>query len=102
MEGIYLIPHIQPHNFTKVEINVPVDLAHLFRNKNLNLEQLALLLYPQIQDGEISNGKAAEALGISKPELLDFYGELGLPYFNMTEEELDKDIQTLRNLRRSS
>ena len=59
-------------------------------------------LYPQIQDGEISNGKAAEALGISKTELLDFYGELGLPYFNMSAEELEHDIQVLKNLTHSS
>ena len=82
---------IQPTNYTKVEISVPVELAYLFKNKNLSLEQLAL-------DGEISNGKAAEVLGTSKTELLDFYGELGLPYFNMTEEELKHDIQVLKTL----
>ena len=94
--------HIQPKNYANVEISVPVELAYLFDNKNLSLEQLALLLYPRIQDGEISNGKVAEILGISKTELLDFYGELGLPYFNMTEEELEHDIQILKNLRHQS
>jgi len=97
-----LIPRICPSNFESVEVNVPTELAHLFKDKNLKLEQLALLLYPQIQDGEISNGKAAEALGISKTELLDFYGELGLPYFNMSAEELEHDIQVLKNLTHSS
>ena len=90
---------IQPKNYTKVEISVPSELEYLFKNKNLSLEQLALLLYPHIQDGEISNGKAAEVLGTSKTELLDFYGELGLPYFTMTEEELEHDIQVLKKLR---
>ena len=93
---------IQPKNYTKVEISVPVDLAYLFKNKNLSLEQLALLLYPHIQDGEISNGKVAEVLGTSKTELLDFYGELGLSYFNRTEEDLEHDIQVLKNLRYES
>ena len=81
---------------------MPVELAYLFKNKNLSLEQLALLLYPHIQDGEMSNGKVAEVLGTSKAALLDFYGELGLPYFNMTEEELEHDIQVLKNLRYES
>ena len=93
---------IQPKNYTKVEISVPVELAYLFNNRNLSLEQLALLLYPYIQDGEMSNGKVAEVLGTSKAALLDFYGELGLPYFNMTEEELEHDIQVLKNLRYES
>ena len=93
-----MLASIQTTNCTKVEISVPAELAYLFKNKNLSLEQLALLLYPHIQDGEMSNGKVAEVLGTSKAELLDFYGELGLPYFNMTEEELEHDIQVLKNL----
>ena len=49
---------IQPKNYTKVEISVPSELEYLFKNKNLSLEQLALLLYPHIQDGEISKKKS--------------------------------------------
>ena len=102
MEVKILQARIQPKNYTKVEIRVPAELAYLFKNKNLSLEQLALLLYPHIQDGEISNGKATEVMGTSKMELLDFYGELGLSYFNRTEEDLEHDIQVLKNLRYES
>ena len=61
-------------------------------------QQTALLLYPYIAHGDISNGKAAELLGMSKTELLDMFGEMGIPYFDITEEELEQDLQTLTNI----
>ena len=61
-------------------------------------QQTALLLYPYIAHGDISNGKATELLGMSKTELLDMFGEMGIPYFDITEEELEQDLQTLTNI----
>ena len=58
-----------------------------------------MLLYPYIAHGDISNGKAAELLGTSKTELLDMFGEIGIPYYKQTTEELDSDIQVLRKLK---
>ena len=63
------------------------------------LNRLLLLPYPYIANGDISNGKAAELLGMSKTELLDMFGSMGIPYYTQTSEELDNDIQVLRNLR---
>lgn len=82
----------------KLEIDIPVQLLPLFNNEKLKQKQTALLFYPSIQNGNISSGKVAEVLGIYKSELLDIYGELGLPYFDLTEEELDKDLQTLTKI----
>ena len=86
------------NNKAKIEFDIPVQLAHLFSNKDLKLKQIALLFYPYIQSGDISSGKVAEILGINKFDLLDLYGELGLPYFDLSEEELEKDLQTLTNI----
>lgn len=86
------------NNRAKIEFDIPVQLAHLFNNKDLKLKQIALLFYPYIQNGDISSGKVAEFLGINKLDLLDLYGELGLPYFDISEEELEKDLQTLTSI----
>ena len=86
------------NNKAKIEFDIPVQLAHLFNNEDLKLKQIALLFYPYIQGGDISSGKVAEILGINKFDLLDLYGELGLPYFDLSEEELEKDLQTLTNI----
>lgn len=84
---------------TRIEIDVPVHLVPYMNRKEDYLKRYALLIYPCIQSGEISHGKAAEILGMRKNELLDIYGELGIPYYNQTGEELNHDIQVLKNLR---
>ena len=63
------------------------------------LERNAMILYPYIRKGIISHGKAAEILGIFKMDLITLYGNLGLPYIEMTNEELDKELETVRYLK---
>ncbi len=40
----------------------------------------------------ISHGRAAEILGISKWELIQLYGRMGLAYFNMDISEVEKEV----------
>ena len=47
---------------------------------------------------KISNGRAAEILGISKLDLIDLYGKMGFCYFDQTMDELDKDLETFESL----
>ena len=61
--------------------------------EEIDFKQRALLLYPFIQNGTISHGKAAEILGISIWSLIQLYGSLGIPYIDMSEEELHEDIK---------
>jgi predicted HTH domain antitoxin len=71
-------------------------------SKEFQIKQTALLLIPYIQDESISHGKAAEILGINKLDLIDYYSELGIPYFNLSIEEFESDLVTLRSLSGSS
>ena len=87
-------------NNVKFELEIPATLVPYMKHDEFKSKQTALLLYPYIANGDISNGKAAELLGISKTELLDMLGEMGIPYYNQNSEELDNDIQVLKNLRR--
>ena len=59
----------------------------------------ALLLYPYIINQTISHGYAAELLGIRKSELIDIYDNLGYSYFDMTMDDLDKEIETYRKIK---
>ena len=63
------------------------------------LERNAMILYPYIRKGIISHGRAAEILGIFKMDLITLYGKLGLPYVEMTDEELDEEMETVRHLK---
>ncbi|MBP3476672.1 MAG: UPF0175 family protein [Lachnospiraceae bacterium] len=58
----------------------------------------ALFLYPSIVNNTISHGRVAELLGMSKMELIELYGRLGIPYLNMTDEEFEEEVQTVKRI----
>lgn len=51
---------------------------------------LATRLYEQ---GKLSLGQAAELAGYSKRTFMELMGDYGVSIFNLTEEELLKDVQ---------
>ena len=69
------------------------------RSEEDQLERNAMILYPYIRKGIISHGRAAEILGIFKMDLITLYGKLGLPYIEMTDEEQDEELETVRHLK---
>ncbi len=85
-------------NMVTVQLEIPEDMIP-FVNNNNKLRQNAILLYPYILDKTISHGRAAEILGISKLDLIDLYADLGFPYFDLTMNELDKDLETFHSLK---
>ena len=89
----------QTVELTTVALEVPVDMAPYINREADRLKQYALLLYPYVQAGDISRGRAAEILGMHKLDLIELYGEMGLPYFQETPEELLKDLETLKKLK---
>lgn len=85
-------------NMVTVQLEIPEDMIP-FVNNNNKLRQNAILLYPYILDKTISHGRAAEILGISKLDLIDLYADLGFPYFDLTMNELNKDLETFHSLK---
>lgn len=83
-----------------VEIKVPEEMVPFIsaKNKHDEIERNAMLLYPYVQKGMVSFGKAAEILGIHKLDALDLYGELGLAYFDQTADALEEDLETFQQL----
>ena len=86
--------------YTTVEIKVPEDMEPFIIKDDSKdaLLRNALLLYPYILNKKISHGKAAEILGIHKLELIELYGKLGFSYFDNIMENLDKDMETFKQL----
>lgn len=86
--------------YTTVEIQIPEAMEPYIVNENKNaaLQRNALLLYPYILKKTISHGRAAEILGIHKLDLIEIYGQMGFCYFDQTRDELDKDLDTFREL----
>ena len=68
-------------------------------NKDEQLKVNAMILYPYIQQGMISHGKAAEILGIFKIDLITLYGKMGLSYIDMSEDEIEEELKTVKYLK---
>lgn len=84
-----------------VSLEMPEKLVSFAKpsSEEEQLERNAMILYPYIRKGIISHGRAAEILGIFKMDLITLYGKLGLPYIEMTDEELNEEMETIRHLK---
>ena len=84
-----------------VNVEIPEEMASLVlsANKEEQLKRNAMMLYPYVHDGIISHGRAAEMLGIYKIDLITLYGRLGIPYIEMTDEEIEKELSTVQSLK---
>ena len=83
-----------------VKMNVPVDMAPYLSEEDMNMTfaRNAMMLYPLIQNLTISHGRAADILGVHKIDLIEFYGSMGIPYLNQTEEEFLSDLSTIEKV----
>ena len=84
-----------------VNVEIPEEMASLVlsANKEEQLKRHAMMLYPYVHDGIISHGRAAEMLGIYKIDLITLYGRLGIPYIEMTDEEIEEELSTVQSLK---
>ena len=89
-------------NMTTVSFDVPTELADLLnRSSQDQFERNAMLILPFVQNQTVSHGRAAEILGVHKLELIAFYGKLGLPYLDMSEDELQAERSIYQRLKGS-
>ena len=83
-----------------VNMEMPEEMVSFVmrQGKEEQLKRNAMILYPYVHDGVISHGRAAEILGIFKMDLIVLYGKLGLPYIEMTEDEIEEELKTVKEL----
>lgn len=84
-----------------VTMELPDEMAAFAmpKDKSEQLERNAMMLYPHIHKGAISHGRAAEILGIFKMDLITLYGKMGLPYIELSDEEMDEELMTVNYLK---
>ena len=83
----------------KFELELPEELQELFKSEEVAIRAAKeALVLDLLNRGEISQGKAAELLGVDRWELLDLLGKHGLPVPAQTREELQRDVETLQKL----
>ncbi|BCZ20026.1 hypothetical protein NHP190012_16680 (plasmid) [Helicobacter sp. NHP19-012] len=86
-----------------IQLSVPDEMATLIgdADEQTQILQKALLLYPRIKDQSISYGRAAEILGMKKLDLLDIYGQIGIPIIDYSVAEAQADLECLRKILRT-
>ncbi len=85
-------------SMVSMEIRLPASAKEYVLDDTTEEMRKALLLYPSIANNTISHGKAAELLGMNKMNLIEMYSRLGIPYLDMTDEEFEEEIQTVKRL----
>ena len=70
-------------NMMNIQIDIPAAMVPfvILEDEQERTIRNAMMLYPFIQCSEISHGYAAEILGMHKIDLIELYGDLGLPDF---------------------
>ena len=84
-----------------VSMEIPDEMIEFVMpsNKDEQLKINAMILYPYIKQGIISHGRAAEILGIFKMDLITLYGKMGLSYIEMSEDEIEEELETVNYLK---
>ncbi len=77
-----------------IHLELDEDFLTLLRQQDPSIEVAAreLMVMELYRRGAVSRGKAAELLGMPLVEFLQRANELGIPYFNYTDEEFAAEL----------
>ena len=83
-------------------INIPLDseLAGVLQMFDRPLKDTAreLIVLELYRQGKVSSGKAAELAGMPRIAFIQHASDLGIPFFDMTEEEWQVAVAQVRKL----
>ncbi len=93
----------------KVTLELPDEMAEYIKSHKIDditeFKRAAFLLYPYIDAGMMSHGYAASLLGIDKFDLINFYGNYGIPYIKKEDaikyKNVEDEISSFYQARRS-
>jgi len=77
-----------------VQINVDSDLAAVLQSLNQPTDQAAqqLMVLELYRRRTLSSGRAAELLQMSRWDFIQYASRLGIPFFDMTEDEWAAEV----------
>ena len=83
-----------------IEILVPEEIVNLLGSEDaVRKEAREAFILDLVRRGKVSKGKAAELLGISLWDLPDLITQYQMPWFSYSQEELERDLETLREIK---
>jgi predicted HTH domain antitoxin len=76
-----------------VKFELPDEVAPNLRDEDLAAKAKEALTMELLREHEISQGRAAELLGIDRHELFDLMTRCQVPVIDMTPEELAEELK---------
>lgn len=91
---------------TVIDIDLPEDIyqtlsSHGFSKEVISRESKKLLALKCYKDKILSLGKSAELSGLSMWEFIDFLGENNIPVIDYSEEQLDREFESVEYMRKA-
>jgi predicted HTH domain antitoxin len=82
-----------------VTLELDTVVAELLRQRRQPIERAALelIVVELYRQRTISRGKAAELLGMTLDEFIDFAAQLDIPYFDLSEEEWEAEVARIKS-----
>jgi predicted HTH domain antitoxin len=83
-----------------VQLELEDELMALLRQTNEPVQHVVreLIVLELYRRGTISSGKAAELLGMQRFAFVEHASRLGIPYFDMTEDEWKAECEASKRL----
>lgn len=83
-----------------VQVELDSDLVALLEELRLPVKEAAreLMVLELYRQGELSSGKAAQLLGMKREEFIRHASERGIPYLQLSGEELRREIEDSQSL----
>jgi predicted HTH domain antitoxin len=85
---------------TKIALELDESLIEILRQVGPTAERAALelIVLELFRRAEVSGGKAAQLLGVSRLEFIQRAGAVGIPFTDYTEEEWEAESRTIAAL----
>jgi len=83
-----------------VQVEFDQDLVDLLEELHRPVKQAAreLIVLELYRQGEVSSGKAAELLSMERGEFIRYASARGIPYLQLSSEELRREVEDSRSL----
>ena len=80
----------------KIEVELPEEILSCFESlKEAEDKAKQGVILDLLRERKVSQGKAAELLGISRWELFDLIAKYNIPSFELSSEELEEGLRNL-------
>lgn len=82
-----------------VEVQLPGGLREMgYSDEQIRRDVPVLLVLKRFRQGDISSGKAASLLNMSRRDFLELLASEGIPVYDPTDADLEREIEAARRL----